>query len=93
MGGDDLIKKIVDGEIKNNNNSKKGRGVVETAPFTKFEREGRGGRESKLTTNLFAAKQGVSEGRGTATQLAGKKRELLLNRKQTKPVMRVKRFQ
>ena len=75
-GGTNLSKKIVDGELKNSN-SKKGRGVVETAPFTKFEGEGRGGKGPKLTTNFFAAKRGVSEGRGTATQLAGKTRAVI----------------
>ena len=59
---------IVEGEIKSNNNGKKGRGVVETAPVTRFEREGGGGRKSKLTTNLFAAKQAVSEGNNNAKQ-------------------------
>ena len=34
-GGTNLSKKIVDGELKNSN-SKKGRGVDETAPFTKL---------------------------------------------------------
>ena len=72
-GGTTLSKKIVDGGIKNSN-SKKGRGVDETAPFTKLGGEGGEGRGTKLATNPFAAERGVSAGRRTATQLAGKTR-------------------